>query len=46
MLGTVVFSGDKMVGYLNQNETRFIYWLPVNIKGLFTLDDPKSAGIL
>ncbi|NLP43961.1 MAG: Ger(x)C family spore germination protein [Peptococcaceae bacterium] len=45
MLGTVVFSGDKMVGYLNQNETRFYLLATGKYKrGLFTLDDPKSAG--
>ena len=45
MLGTVVFNGDKMVGYLNQNETRFYLLATGKFKrGLFTIDDPKSPG--
>jgi spore germination protein KC len=43
--GTAVFDGDKMVGYLDQNETRFYQMVIGGFKwGLFTLPDKKSPG--
>jgi len=43
--GTAVFDGDKMVGYLLQNETRFYLIAIGKFKwGVFTFEDKRSPG--
>jgi spore germination protein KC len=45
LFGTAVFDGDKMVGSLTPDETRF-YLLGIGEfeRGFFTLDDPEKPG--
>jgi spore germination protein KC len=45
LFGTAVFDGDKMVGILHQNETRF-YLMGIGEfrRGFFTLEDPNKPG--
>lgn len=45
LFGTAVFDGDKMVGNLNQNETRFFLMTIGEFQtGYFTLEDPDHPS--
>jgi spore germination protein KC len=45
LFGTAVFDGDKMVGRLLQNETRFfLMGIGEFRRGFFTLEDPNHPG--
>jgi Ger(x)C family germination protein len=44
-VGTAVFDGDRMVGYLSPTETRYMLMLNGKFKrGVFTLEDKRSPG--
>jgi len=47
LLGTAVFEGDRMVGYLSQNETRFFLMMEGEFKwGRFTLEEQNQPGMI
>lgn len=44
-IGTAIFNGDKMVGILSSNETRFFMMITGQYKkGIITIDDKNSPG--
>lgn len=45
IVGAAVFRGDKLVGWMNDNETRGILWLRNEMNmGVITVDLPKGKG--